>query len=104
MHDALRMNNYFYSVIRQAEQEVRLDYLERLVGQSRAVDRDLSAHSPGWMPQGVLDSGRSETRGTPVAERAARRRENHPSHLRGGMPGDALEDRAVLAVDGDDFA
>src|ERR1700737_2523367 len=101
MHDALRMDHDLDTIVRQPEQKVRLDYLERLVRQSRAVYRDLAPHSPGWMPEGILDGGGSETLATPVSEWSARGGENHASHLGGWMPGDALQDRAVLAVAGD---
>src|ERR1700674_3412140 len=104
MHDALRMDHDLDTIIRQPEQKVRLDYLERLVRQSRAVDRDLSPHSPGWMPEGILDGGGSEALATPVSEWSARGGEDNTPHLRGWMPGDALQDRAVLAIAGDHFA
>src|SRR5207244_2742714 len=42
MYDALRMDNDLDALVRQTEQIVRFDDLERLVGECRAIDRDLA--------------------------------------------------------------
>ena len=66
VHDALRMHDDLDAVVRQAEQEVRLDDLERLVGERRAVDGDLASHAPGRMPQRVLERRVLELLGGPL--------------------------------------
>ena len=87
-----------------AEQKVRLDHLERLVRQRRAVDGDLASHLPGGMPQRVVERRGLELLRRPLPKRAARRRDDHAPHLDARPAGDALENRAVLAVDGNDLA
>ena len=54
--------------------KVRLDHLERLVRQRRAVDGDLAAHAPRRMPQRVLDRRARETaqRASPETARPTR--------------------------------
>src|SRR5688572_787818 len=81
MDDALRMDHHLDPVVRNTEQEMRLDDLERLVGERRAVDGDLSSHSPRRMTEGVIDRGPLQTLARPVAKRAARCRENDATHL-----------------------
>ena len=67
------------AIVRQAEEEVRLDHLERLVRERRAVDGDLAAHAPGRVLQRVGDvacSNRSadqSRKGPPDAVRMSRR-------------------------------
>jgi hypothetical protein len=46
VNHALRMDDDLDAVVRQAEEIVRFDDLERLVRQRRAVDRDLPPHAP----------------------------------------------------------
>src|SRR5687767_8312286 len=104
MNDALWMNDDVDRVERQVEQHMRLDHLERLVRESRAVDRILPAHAPGWMPESVLNGRGRETLRAPPAKRSSRRSENHTPHLRAGTTRNALKNCRVLAVDGNQLA
>src|SRR6185437_13713008 len=83
---------------------MRFDYFERLVGERRAIDGDLAPHSPRRVTQRILHCRPRELRVAPVAEWSAGSGEHHPTQLRCRMAGDALQDRAVLAVHGDDLA
>src|SRR5712671_5106347 len=83
---------------------MRFDHLERLVGEGGAVDRNLAPHLPGWMTERVLHGGGRQSLRAPATKGAARRREDDAAHGRRRMPGDALKDRAVLAVHRNDFA
>src|SRR2546429_8208640 len=47
------MHDYLDPVVRQREQEMRLDQLEALVGEGRRVDGDLRAHVPRRMRQRI---------------------------------------------------
>ena len=49
-------------LVRDAEEEVRLDQLEALVGERRRVDRDLRPHAPGRVRERVLDRRRRRDR------------------------------------------
>src|SRR5688572_11029225 len=99
MDDALRVNNDFDAVVGQIEQNVRLDYLERFVRERSAVDRVLPPHAPGRVPQSIRDTHPGETLRAPPAKRSTRSGENNAPHFTARMPGDALKDRRVLAVD-----
>ena len=55
VNDALRMYDDIDSLVGKTEEEVRLDYFERLVGECRAIDGDLSPHPPRRMTQRILD-------------------------------------------------
>src|SRR5207237_7741003 len=100
---ALWMDNYVDALVGKPEQEMSFDYLERLVGECRAIDGDLASHSPRRMTKRVIYSRGGESLGAPVPERSAGRGEHDTPNLRCRMSGDALEDRAVLAVDGHHF-
>ena len=52
--DRRRMDDDFDPVVRQSEEEVRLDHLEALVRERRRVDRDLRAHAPGRVSERIL--------------------------------------------------
>ena len=52
--DALRVDDHLDRVVVDIVQPVRLDDLQALVGEGRRVDRDLGAHRPGRVPQGLL--------------------------------------------------
>ena len=69
-------------VVRHAEQEVRLDHLERLVRQRGAVDGDLASHLPRGMSQRVGERRALQLLSAPVAERTSRRGEDESPHLR----------------------
>src|SRR2546428_6553793 len=104
MDHALRMNHDFDVLVGKPEQEMRFDYLERFVGERRAVDGDLAPHTPGWMAQRIIDRRCRESLNGPVAEWPSRSGQHDSTNLRRRMSGNALENRAVLAVDRDDFA
>src|SRR5687767_9644286 len=99
MHHALGVDDHLDTVVGQSEEEVCLDDLERLVGQRRAVDRDLAPHAPGRVLQGVGERGILQLPAAPLTKGSARRRDDESSHLPRWTAGDALEYRAVLAVD-----
>ena len=52
--DALRVDDDLDGVVVDIVQPVRLDDLQALVGEGRRVDRDLGAHRPGRVAQGLL--------------------------------------------------
>ena len=87
------------AIVRNAEQKVRLDHLERLVRQRRAVHGDLAPHLPGRMLQGVVQRRAGKTLARPRAEGSARGGEHETTHFAGRASADALENRAMLAVD-----
>ena len=95
---------HFDPVVRHAEEEVRLDHLERLVGQRCAVDGDLASHRPGRVIQRVLPRGVGDALPRPGAKRAAARRDEQAAHVAARTRAEALEDRRVLTVDGDDLS
>ncbi len=99
----LRMDDDVDALLRQAEEEVRLDDLEALVHHRRGVDRDLRPHLPRRVRERVRDRDRVEGVEAPLAERAARRREHEALRLLGAAAAHRLVDRAVLGVDRDDL-
>ena len=56
------------------------------------------------MPQRVLERRALELFGGPFAERAARSGDDHAANVDARTAGDALQDRAVLAVDRNDLS
>ena len=48
-------------VVGNAEEEMRLDQLETLVGERGRVDGDLRPHVPRWMGKGLLGRDRSSS-------------------------------------------
>ena len=54
MDDALRVHHDLQLVVPEAEEIVRLDHLQRLVGQRGAIHGDLLSHSPRRMPERLL--------------------------------------------------
>src|SRR6185295_10626931 len=104
VNDALWMDHHVDPIVRKSEQKMGLDDFERLVGERCAVDGDLASHSPRRVSQRVLDRRRRQPLDTPVAKRTARSSQHNTPNLRGRMTGDALQDRAVLTVDGNHFA
>jgi hypothetical protein len=103
VHNTLGVDHHFQRIVGQAEQMVRLDQLQRLVGESGAVHGDLIAHAPGWMLEGFLHGGVPHSLWLPFAKRPTRGRQNET-----GQPavasGDALKHGAVLGVDRHDLA
>src|SRR4029077_4787275 len=87
----------------QPEQEMRLDYLERLVHEAGGVNGDLLPHFPGRVAERLFHGRARYALRIPGAERTARRREDESRQLSRAPPGDALQDRAVLRVDRNDL-
>ena len=71
MHDRLRVHEHIDLVSGNAEQPARFDHLESLVHQGRRVNRDLVAHVPGRMPEGVVGPDPLQPLDRPVAKRPA---------------------------------
>jgi hypothetical protein len=86
------------------EEQVRLDQLQPLVDQGRGVDRDHRAHVPGGVGQRLLGRDVVEVLPAAAAERPAAGGEDQSTHLVRRTAVQALGQRAVLAVDGDDLA
>ena len=101
VHDRRRVDDHLDPLVRQAEEIVRLDHLEPLVGESGGVDGDLRAHRPGRMREGLLGRDVRELVGGEPTKRAAARGEDEALRLAVER---ALEDRRVLAVDRDQVA
>src|SRR5437660_1262333 len=70
------MDDHVHRLVRQAEQEVRLDHLERLVHETGGVNGDLLSHFPGRVAQRFVHRSTRHALRVPGAERAARRRQN----------------------------
>ena len=85
------------------EQQVRLDDLQALVDQRRAVRRHQGAHRPRRVGEGLLGADVGERGPVAAAERPARGGEHEPAHLVGAPAAQALRERGVLGVDGDDL-
>ena len=96
--DRLRVEQHRNPVRRGSEQPVSLDHFESLVDERRRVDRDLRAHVPLGMAQGLLYGDVRQLLGPEVAECAAAARHDQPPH-RGAFAHEALEDRRMLRVD-----
>ena len=62
VHDRRRVDDDLDRVVRQVEEEVRLDQLEALVRERRRVDRDLRPHLPGRMRERVRAASRPPAR------------------------------------------
>src|SRR5689334_6559047 len=89
VNDALRMDNYLDPIVRQPEQEMGFDHLERLVRERGTVDGDFAAHAPGWMAQRVLDRRARELIGRPFAKRTTRGSDDGPADIDARSPGEA---------------
>ena len=101
VHDGGRVDDDLDPVVREVEEEVRLDQLEPLVHERRRVDRDLRAHAPGRMRErvGRLDVG--EVGAAAAAEGPARGRENEGVDGLRGVAVEKLERGGVLGVHGE---
>src|SRR5207253_5961622 len=97
------MDDHVHRLVRQAEQEMRLDHLERFVHETGGVNGDLLSHFPGRVAQRFVHRSTRHALRVPGAERAARRRQNEPRQLPGTSPGDALQHGTVLGVDRHDL-
>ena len=95
--DALRVYRHLDAIIRQAEEMVRLDDLERLVDECGTVHRDLGPHLPRRVIQRLVHRGPGQFVRRPLPERPAAGGQHQPGHRRPG-PGNALQHRAVLGI------
>ena len=101
VHDRGRVDDDLDLLVRQAEEKVRLDQLEALVGERRGVDRDLRAHPPRRVRKRVGSRDVGELLARPAAERPTRCGQDDRVHSLGGASLEALEERRVLTVDGE---
>src|SRR6266508_3870869 len=99
VHDRARVHHHFDLLVRQLEEEVRLDQLETLVGERRRVDGDLRAHAPRRMRQRFRWSHVVELVTRPASEGASGGGEHERMHLVDTPALEALERGRVLAVD-----
>ena len=96
--DALRVDHHLDRSVGDIVQPVRLDDFQALVGERRRVDRDLRAHRPRRVAEGLLGGHLGEVRG-PVEERPARRCQDERGDAGHPLPHQALPDRRMLGVD-----
>ncbi len=99
VHDRARVHDDLDPLVRDAEEEVRLDQLEALVRERRGVDRDLRPHAPGGVRERVLDADVSQIGPGAAAERPARGGQHERVDRLRLAPLEALEERRVLGVD-----
>src|SRR5688572_28893495 len=104
MNDRLRVDHYIDAVIINAEQKMRFDDFQRLVGERCTIDRDLGTHVPRWMPQRILARDVFELSARMIAERTARSRKNQTSNFFIMSAAQALQNCAVLAVNRNELA
>ena len=97
--DRGRMHDHLDPVVRQVEEEVRLDQLEALVGQRGRVDGDLRAHVPGRMRECLRRSYVYEDVAGFPPERPTRCRQHQRVDGLARASLQTLEGGAVLAVD-----
>ena len=76
--DALRVDHHLDRVVGDIVEPVRLDHLQALVRERRRVDRDLRAHPPGRVAEGLLRRDRRRDPRGVVEERAAGRGQDQP--------------------------
>ena len=98
--DRGRVDHDLDLLVRDAEEEVRFDQLQPLVGERRRVDRDLRAHAPGRVRERVLDRHALEVVAAAAAEGPARRGQHERVDRSRLATFEALEERGVLRVDG----
>ena len=96
--DALRVDHHLDRSVGDIVQPVRFDDFQALVGERRGVDRDLRAHRPRRVAEGLLGRDLREVR-RPVEDRPARRRQDERVDARHPLPHQALPDRGMLGVD-----
>ena len=102
VHDRGRLDHDLDPLVGHAEEEVRLDQLEALVGERRRVDGDLRPHPPGRVRERLLGCHIGQLVTRPAAERAAGARQDEARDLVGRRALQALVERGVLAVDRQD--
>ena len=99
MDEALRMDEHIDLLVVQIVQPACLDHLQALVGERCRVDRDLGAHRPVGVSERLVRGRRRDAFRWPVAERTARRGEDHAPHGVESLADQALPQRRVLRVD-----
>ena len=90
-------------VVRHVEQQVRLDQLQALVDQRRGVGGDDLAHVPGRVGERLRRGHVGELGAAAAAERSAAGRQHEATDLLGAAAAQALRERRVLGVDGDEL-
>ena len=100
--DRLRMDDHVEPVGRKPEEPARLDDLESLVHQGRAIDRDALSHGPGRVLQNLRGSRVLDGRRVPAQEGPAGRRERDAADVRDRPGCEALSDAAVLRIHGNE--
>jgi hypothetical protein len=95
----LGMNDHVDPLVGCPEEMVGLHHLEALVHQGRRIDRDLAAHRPGRMVQGLLDGYIAQFVPRASAEGPAAGGDREPVDRAGRLPGDQLVQGRVLGVD-----
>ena len=103
VHDRLRVYDDVDPLVRRAEEVMGLDQLEALVHQRGRVDRDLAAHRPRGVLEGLLDAHALEVGAAAAAERAAAGGEHELVDRSRPLGGDELMQGRVLGVHGDDL-
>ena len=102
MNDRRRVHDDVDVVIRQVEEEMRLDQLESLVRERCRVDRDLRAHVPRRVRKRFAWCDAFQVLARSPAERPTRGGEHEGVDLVGRPAFEALERPRVLAVDGNE--
>ena len=102
MNDRRRVHDDVDVVIRQVEEEMRLDQLEPLVRKRCGVDRDLRAHVPGRVRKRFARCDAFQVLARSPAERPTGGGEHEGVDLVGRPAFEALERPRVLAVDGNE--
>ena len=99
MDDALRMDHDGHLRRRQVEQPARFDDFQPLVHQRGRIDRDLVAHLPRRMLQGVGNPDAGEVVCRSVQKRPARRGQDDPLDVCTAVAVQGLEHGVVFAID-----
>src|SRR5690349_12494410 len=100
MHHTLRMNNYANASHLDVKEPPRLNHFEALIKKSGRIDGDLSAHDPGRMFEGSLDSDAVKVLLRGLAKWATGSCQPKFAHGTGGLAVQTLKYGGVLAVDG----
>ncbi len=103
MDHALGMDDHVDLFGGEGEEVAGLDDLQGLVHQGGGIDGDLPAHGPGGVGHGLLHRDAGEVPFPVLEKRPARSGQDDPAHVAPSARGQALEDGALLAVDGDDL-
>ena len=103
MNDRLGVNNDRQFLGGQAEQPASLDHLKSLVHHRGRIDRDLRPHPPVGVIERFFDGNPFHLFAGMMPKRAAAGGEDQPSDILAASALKRLEDRAVFAVDGNQF-